>query len=458
MAANHKYELLLGAAPDALTIDHINDLVDSAIREDTDLDFKETLYGNGDSEKRDLAGDVAALANTTGGVIILGITDTDGAATAAPGVELSDAEELRMQQILAGHTAPRCSVNIHRVEAAPAHGYYVLEVTRSTDAPHAVRVGDGLRYPRRHGTGIRWLTESEVADAYKNRFTTARAQIDALDTAEREGTKNLRTHNWAPDRAWLIITLVPDTPGDLTITTQLPGQVAADLRTRSAQFGHTGNFLMEESQPQGTTGLRRVIATQGAYNEREPDSLWELHTNGTGFAAVPIGHWLWGHDGQVIEPRRHVINDEDLVIRTAITIHALADHATNRCAATGLAAIRTRLGTSPEGQPTYPMQLTWPRGGTMSHFNQRDAPAHNGPPALEHTIDPAAVLAIGPDLAVTTRLIVNEIGQALGRPECWQITPDGRIRTKYFSEQRWQRQVAHWVHNAGLETTDEILG
>lgn len=32
-----------------------------------DLDFKATLYGKSDKERRDLAGDVAALANTAGG-------------------------------------------------------------------------------------------------------------------------------------------------------------------------------------------------------------------------------------------------------------------------------------------------------------------------------------------------------------------------------------------------------
>ena len=40
--------------------------------ESYDLDFKAALYGPTDSDKRDLGGDVPAMANTAGGVILLG--------------------------------------------------------------------------------------------------------------------------------------------------------------------------------------------------------------------------------------------------------------------------------------------------------------------------------------------------------------------------------------------------
>jgi predicted HTH transcriptional regulator len=52
-----------------------------------DLDFKEAHYGNTDGEKKKLAGYVAAIANTAGGVILIGIEEDDQArAIAAPGV------------------------------------------------------------------------------------------------------------------------------------------------------------------------------------------------------------------------------------------------------------------------------------------------------------------------------------------------------------------------------------
>src|SRR5690554_5510953 len=72
--------------------------VEGGIRESADLDFKQTLYGNSDSEKRAMAGDVAALANTVGGVLVLGVRDDDAVAMELTPVPLSDAEELRMRQ------------------------------------------------------------------------------------------------------------------------------------------------------------------------------------------------------------------------------------------------------------------------------------------------------------------------------------------------------------------------
>jgi hypothetical protein len=73
MAGFARIEALLGAPLADVDEDALQRLVDGAIREDTDLEFKGKLYGNSDSDRRDLAGDVAALANAGGGLIVLGI-------------------------------------------------------------------------------------------------------------------------------------------------------------------------------------------------------------------------------------------------------------------------------------------------------------------------------------------------------------------------------------------------
>lgn len=63
----------------ALTAEHIETLVRDRVPESFDLDYKSTLYGTSDADKRDLSGDVAALANTAGGVILLGVDEDDQA-------------------------------------------------------------------------------------------------------------------------------------------------------------------------------------------------------------------------------------------------------------------------------------------------------------------------------------------------------------------------------------------
>jgi hypothetical protein len=70
--------------------------------------------------------------------------------------------------------------DVVRVEdpARPGHGLVLIAVPRSQLAPHAVIVNDGLRYPRRNGATTRYLSEPEVAAAYRERFAAAQRQAD----------------------------------------------------------------------------------------------------------------------------------------------------------------------------------------------------------------------------------------------------------------------------------------
>jgi hypothetical protein len=81
---SRRLERLFGARLEQVTHAQVADFVTNAVAESYDLDFKGELYGRSDKERRDLAGDVAALANTTGGVIVLGIEEDDQARDGFP--------------------------------------------------------------------------------------------------------------------------------------------------------------------------------------------------------------------------------------------------------------------------------------------------------------------------------------------------------------------------------------
>ena len=90
---SRRIDALLGVRLEDVEYRHLRALVPAQVDEAFDLDFKAELYGHSDSEKHKLATDVAALANTAGGVLILGIAeDEHGRAGSAPGVSISDAE------------------------------------------------------------------------------------------------------------------------------------------------------------------------------------------------------------------------------------------------------------------------------------------------------------------------------------------------------------------------------
>ena len=92
---------LLGVRPEDATEEDLSRLVTGRVREDADLDFKQECYGNSDPARRDLAGDVAAMANTRGGLIIIGIRDENDVAVELTPVKLGDGEEARIRRIAA---------------------------------------------------------------------------------------------------------------------------------------------------------------------------------------------------------------------------------------------------------------------------------------------------------------------------------------------------------------------
>ena len=56
-------------------------------------------------------------------------------------------------------------------------------------------------------------------------------------------------------------------------------------------------------------------------------------------------------------------------------------------------------------------------------------------------------------LAAAGALLVNEIGQAFGVPEMGQLTHDGKLRRRYWS----QDQIIAWAEGHGIEVTDDTI-
>ena len=214
MAVGTKLDQLLGASGNEPSESDFARIIALGVQEDSDIDFKQSLYGNSDSEKRALAGDVAAMANSIGGVLILGIGERDGAATELSPVSIAEEEAIRMRQILGGLVSPLPDVNIVSVPSSePTRGYWIIEIPRSPLQPHAVRVGDSLRYPRRYGATTGYMTESEVADRYRNRFLLASDQTSRARRILAEAIQRLNRK----DYAWLALALVPNLPGEIEI-------------------------------------------------------------------------------------------------------------------------------------------------------------------------------------------------------------------------------------------------
>lgn len=467
---SRRLDALFGAPLDDLTTGHVRGLVDTSVQEAFDLDFKESLYGRGDADKRDLAGDVAALANTAGGVIVLGIEEDEQARAAdAPGVEVSDVEVGRILRVVGSLVAPIPVFDVISVldepgdvsepdappelsggdaedeadteEPASGHGFLIIAVPRSPNAPHAVLVNQALRYPRRNGSTTRYLSEPEVAAAYRDRVAGAARQAERSASVEAEAIRRLDL----AVEPWLVVSLVPDLPGDLAITAEAMSDFQRAIVNAHALIVPGGYSFVRAS-----VGRRRLLADDTATDSPLPRYVsLELHADGAGVFAARL-YDLLSEDRPAGDTVLNRIDDEYVQLAAASGVLWLAQHARDRAAAGGNALVRVTLVPSPAA-------ISLEIGHTRTWRDRRGRPVpgialitSEGVSALEEIATP------GPGLISIAARLADELGQAFGIPELGQFSRDGRIRRRYW-RQGWQQLVAAWADQNGIEVTDQTL-
>lgn len=128
------------------------------------LDFKKALPPK--AAIRDLAKDAAAMS-IGGGVIVVGVDESQGVATAITPIELAGAVE-RVQQVIDAYVAPAVAVKITpiRENEDDDTGVLVIAVSASWSAPHQYE----HRFPARAGSTTRYLAEREIEALYARRW------------------------------------------------------------------------------------------------------------------------------------------------------------------------------------------------------------------------------------------------------------------------------------------------
>lgn len=448
---SRRLETVFGATIDELTAGDIRALPGNRVSEAFDLDLKGGLYGNSDRERRDLCGDVAALANTSGGVIILGVEEDQHAlAAATPGVQLADAERNRMLQTLASGIAPMpaCEVLSVSSEADPGLGWFVLAVPRSLRAPHAVIVNDGFRFPVRNGTTIRYLSEPEVTAMYRLRDQHA-GELPARLTAVVADSLASVNRDHGP---WILIALVPEHPGSLDIS---------QARLREMQQAYTSRDLFDIGR--SGSQFQWVRTSRGKYTVGDgpytrADSLLphygygELHTDGTGsyavglvdIAAVRRSNNLMPEDPETAQ----MVSDEMLAVSILTGLRRLAAHARDTAGAAGSVVVQVHLVPTPGRRLVI---------GHSRHYGFADSRSQ-GPVSTAAIAETAAALDDladpGPALVSTAARLLDEVGTSFGIAEMGQLSRDGEIRRRYWAD---PAALLQWAARYGIEATEEVI-
>lgn len=447
---SRRLETLLGMSLDDLDdgYENIKGLVDHSVSEAFDLDFKRDLYGNSEKERHNLATDVAALANTAGGLLVLGLDeDRQAHAAAALGVVVSDDERRRMLQIIGSLVVPLPLFDIIPVlkPGESGHGFFVVAVARSALAPHAVIINQNLRYPRRNGTTTRYLSEPEVATAYRERLAGTQRQASRIEEIEREALQRLDPTGMP----WVVVSLVPDLPGELSINSEVFKTFRDEIQGHSVTAIPSVGIRFRRA----TVGPRRLLA-DGTMNN-SPLANWaalELHTDGAGVYGMCVPN-LMAQTRQNLpdseEPRLQRIQDEILVIAVMSGLLFLAQHAHDRAAAGGNVLVRSQI---------YPISSERPTGLGQTRFHGfldelGDHVLTSPPPPAEAAAELDALTQPGPELVAVTALLTDQLAHAFGLAEMGQLSHDGQVRRRYWSG----NQVTTWAEQQGIHVTDETV-
>lgn len=230
---------ILGETTGTLSFELIERACAEAVAERGDLDWKRQLPLTADKsdskameyQQLELAKDIAAMANSGGGMIVYGVAETAGAGTsAAQGVvPIGAVDENTVRDIrrVAGNLVYPPVTALDLIPLAPSgdadSGVLVMLVPDSPDRPHLVHPKNGTDWfgaPYRHGPDTVWMVERQLARAYAARESGRRLRAEEFESGFDDFTASLAETN---NLRWVVAFAVPEqpltSPRELSVTT-----------------------------------------------------------------------------------------------------------------------------------------------------------------------------------------------------------------------------------------------
>lgn len=273
-----------------MTDNMLDEAVIAGVSETDDLDWKSELPPMKGLPQTDFPKDVAAMANSGGGIIVFGVREAQKAATGRVDVgELDEAHErcLRSAAITA-ISPPVFGLNVHRFGTEPRA--VVVEVPASIDGPHLIYKHDYFGAPIRNDSDTVWMKERQIEAMYRARFEERRHATETLDALYSEAA----TGRNSGERAWLIAVAHPRIPRFRNrLTREEARAVFAEAEGLTLTYAdRSGVHPMENVERANLRpGLRRWVAVNTATGER---SAWKeawisIHHDGSVTVATAIG-------------------------------------------------------------------------------------------------------------------------------------------------------------------------
>lgn len=177
----------MGGALKIESYEDIENLWENRIEESTRLEFKREI----DTNNKEIAKDISAMANAEGGFIIYGLEEDNGRAKFSSGMVKKRGSAERLQQVIESHIHPPLTVKILSVEAKNEKGeiledkeFLVVKIPQSLYHIHQVETAG--RFYIRSNRNIRRMNEVEIERRYEMRF---RERVEQENLFERKKTE-----------------------------------------------------------------------------------------------------------------------------------------------------------------------------------------------------------------------------------------------------------------------------
>lgn len=159
---------MISKSIDTISKADIESLIENKVRECRTIDYKQTLPGNSDSDKKEFLADISSFANAGGGDLLYGVSETDGLPQEMLGLEGNlDAEQSRLENIVRTCLKPRVQgLRMRLIEGGSKGPILLIRVPNSWNAPHMVDFGGSTRFFVRNSAGKHQMDVSEIRASF----------------------------------------------------------------------------------------------------------------------------------------------------------------------------------------------------------------------------------------------------------------------------------------------------
>lgn len=281
----------LGTVPGPLTDELLDEAVKNGVVETDNLDWKSMLPPSKGLPQTDFPKDVAAMANSGGGLIVFGVREQQKVATERVDVgELTETYERSLRSAaVTAISPPVFGLLIHRL-GAEGQRAVIVEVPASVDGPHLIYKNDYFGAPVRNDADTVWMKERQIEAMYRARFEERRHATEALDNLYEEALQGRDTSK----RAWLIAVAHPRLP---QLRSRLSRAQASEVFTDAERLGlfYAGrggihpldSVWRNDPRP----GLRRWVAVNAATDSNKicQEAWASIHDDGSVTLSAAVG-------------------------------------------------------------------------------------------------------------------------------------------------------------------------